>query len=120
MMMKIEMGKKYTSDGKAVRILCTDRPNTSYNVIGMFNTGSIVFFKECGNSEYGNEHNLVEVWEPTEGELCWFWNYKEQSYAYVGKFDKVANDGMFKSSTGVYWLNCSKFIGELPEHLKDL
>jgi hypothetical protein len=116
--MKIEMGKKYTSNGEPIRILCTDRNNRDYPVIGLRDDGYLSYFKENGEASAGPNHNLVEVWEPKEGEWCWFWDNSYKDVAHLNKYSGM-KDVLFNSIDGVYWDNCAKFTGELPEHLKD-
>ena len=117
--MKIEMGKKYTSNGKAIRILCIDKPD-KYSVIGMLEkTGVVQYFKKNGENAVFSNRNLVEVWEPKEGEWCLFWDEIEQGIAYLRRYSVM--DGMyFRSKDGAYWKYYAKFTGELPEHLKGL
>jgi hypothetical protein len=116
--MKIEMGKKYTSNGEPIRILCTDRNLKDYPVIGLGDDGFVMYFTENGSYTYGEEYDLIEVWEPQEGEWCWFWDHKNPSTITVSSFVRVTEYGKFKSNTGNVWNYCAKFIGELPEHLK--
>jgi hypothetical protein len=85
----------------------------------MEKTGDIRYFTENGENMAFISRNLVEVWEPQEGEWCWFW---DNSYKYVAHLNKYSGikDVLFNSIDGVYWDNCNKFTGELPEHLKNL
>jgi hypothetical protein len=118
--MKIEVGKSYLSNGKPIRILCTDRNNEYYPVIGLHEDGSIMYFAEDGSYAYSDEWNLVEVWEPTMNEWCWFWdNIDKPVSAHVSMY--LGRDGeLFRSSDFLTWDNCAKFIGELPSHLKGI
>jgi hypothetical protein len=123
--MKIEMGKKYTSNGEEVRILCTDRECTlEYKVVGVFNNGSIRYFGVNGESVFDSRYNLQEVlqpqevWEPQAGEWCLFWNNKESKNAILDKCVGISGSGLFKTSHRTDWKHCAKFNGELPEHLK--
>jgi hypothetical protein len=116
--MKVEMGKKYTSDGIAMRILCTDR-HGRYPVVGMVEkTGTMHYFKENGEDMFFSGDNLVEVWEPKEGEYCWFWNTCDCSHT-LAKFKKMSSSGNSYWDKYALWEHCAKFIGEVPEHLKD-
>jgi hypothetical protein len=118
--MKVEMGKKYTSNGKKVRILCVDRPYSyEYPVVGMLNNGSIEYFKENGESFIDSRYNLIEVWQPQAGEWCWFWDDVAASMAIHLRMYLGMKGMLFKSIDGLSWDNCAKFIGELPEHLKN-
>jgi hypothetical protein len=119
--MKIEIGKKYTSNGKKVRILCVDRPYSyEYPVVGMLNNGSIEYFKENGESFIDSRYNLIEVWEPTAGEWCLFWNNEEPKSAILDKFIGMTKSGLFKDYSYSYWQYCAKFDGTIPEHLKNI
>jgi hypothetical protein len=119
-MMKVEMGKKYTSNGQPFRILCIDRNDICYPVVGMRNDGSISYFKEDGSCAFGEEYNLVEVWQPQEGEWCLFWDKNESKNAVLAKFIGMTESGLFKGCGYSSWKYCAKFTGELPEYLKGL
>jgi hypothetical protein len=117
--MKIEMGKKYTSNGEPIRILCIDKPDIQ-PVVGMGEkTGIIYFFKENGENIFSSSLNLVEVWEPQVGEWCLFWDYEKSKTIFVSCFLRVDKYGKFQCKSGITWNYCAKFTGELPEHLKD-
>jgi hypothetical protein len=115
--MKIEMGKKYTSNGEPIRILCTDRNLKDYPVIGLGDDGFVMYFTENGSYTYGEEYDLIEVWEPQEGEWCWFWDNNSEYVAHLSKYSDIKGK-FFNSYDGCAWDNCAKFMGELPEHLK--
>jgi hypothetical protein len=118
--MKISMDKKYTSNGKSIKILCTDR-NDLCPVIGLREDGGVYFFYEDGRNSIDTMFDLVEeVWTPTEGEWCWFWDTDEDKNATLSRFQKVCDNGKIKSQCGNFWEYCSKFDGELPKHLKRL
>jgi hypothetical protein len=116
--MKIEINKKYTSNGSPIRILCTDRPRTAYPVIGMNDYGTLEHFKENGASASDKAYSLVEVWEPQVGEWCWFWDNTSKDNTYLNKYSEMEGE-LFVSTNKCAWDNCAKFTGELPEHLKD-
>ena len=119
--MKIEMGKRYTSNGEPIRILCIDKPE-KYSVIGMLEkTGVVQYFKKNGENAVFSSRDLVEVWEPTEGEWCWFWDDMSKQVAHLRKYLKTYSEMVgesFVSTDGCAWDNCAKFEGKLPEHLK--
>jgi hypothetical protein len=80
--MIVEMGKKYTSNGKPIRILCVDRPDPIFTVVGMNDKGIIFYFTKDGRvCLSGPTYDLVEVWEPKEGELCIFFDNKHKNTA---------------------------------------
>jgi hypothetical protein len=116
--MKIEMGKKYTSKGKPVRILCTDR-NNEYPVIGIYyDNGIILSFDENGKSSILPSYDLQELWEPQEGEWCWFWDDSYENFAHISKYLGMIDD-FFKSADGRVWDNCRKFNKyELEDYIK--
>jgi hypothetical protein len=118
-MMKVEMGKKYTSGGRPVCILSVDRNDISYPIIGMRNDGSMFYFKEDGSCAFGEWYNLVEVWEPTVGEWCLFWDETAKYHANLRRYSGM-HGVSFKTIDGLSWTHCAKFNGELPEHLKGL
>jgi hypothetical protein len=116
--MKVSIDKKYTSNGKPIRILCTDRNNRDYPVVGLFDDGYMLYFLESGVCPYGEEYNLVEVWEPQVGEWCLFWDYEKSKTIFVSCFLRVDKYGKFQCKSGITWNYCAKFTGELPKHLK--
>ena len=62
-----------------------------------------------------------EAWRPKVGEWCWFWDNPTHS-ARIGKFAGYdENMGYpYLTSIGSRWMYCAQFIGELPEHLKEV
>jgi hypothetical protein len=117
--MKIDMNKKYISDGKPIRILCTDRNDGKYPVIGISNEGSIITFTEDGKSPAWPTYNLVEAWEPQPSEWCLFWNIEKPHFTILGQFQQITWDGRFQSNVGTTWTYCAKFDGTLPKHLRE-
>jgi hypothetical protein len=114
------MGKKYTSNGKNLRVVCIDRENTfGYKVVGVFDDGDIKCFRSNGDSALDSKYDLQEVWEPTENEWCWFWDCNDSQHIILSKFKEKNADGMFGSVDGYFWIYCAKFTGELPEHLQE-
>jgi hypothetical protein len=116
--MKVEMGKKYTCAGKAIRILCIDGYDSLYPVIGMRDDGFIIKFSEDGKCT--PEYNLVEAWEPKKDEWCLFWDDEKSDHFVLAKFLQITETGNFCSYRHGIWKHCSKFTGEFPEHLKRL
>jgi hypothetical protein len=118
--MKIEMGKKYTSNGESIHILCTDRPHAiEYKVIGMRDDGAILYFTEDGKSPAWPIYNLVEVWEPQKDEWCLFWDDENKHYVVLYRFIGMSDCGRFKSDNCISWKYCAKFDGTLPEHMRE-
>jgi hypothetical protein len=118
--MKVEMGKKYTSGGKPVRILCTDRRSETYPIVGMCNNLDIVYFTEDGRCITGEAYDLIEQWEPTLNEWCLFWDDEKPNHAVLAQFIKMYFNETFYCNRGSAWKYCAKFTGELPEHFKGL
>jgi hypothetical protein len=83
----------------------------------MQNDGTLMFYAENGSSYLGSSYDLVEVWEPANGEWCLFWDTNEQDGAILSRFCKKASDGVFQSWNGLSWKHCIKFDGTLPDHL---
>jgi hypothetical protein len=118
--MLIDMNKKYTSNGRKVRILCIDRPDAVYTVVAMREDGTVSYFKKDGTSNNGkwDNYNLLEVWQPQEGEWCWFWDKDKSTYVVLDKFKGMSSYNIFQSTNCSAWKHCSKFTSELPEQLK--
>jgi len=73
---------------------------------------------------------VVELWQPKEGEYVWFWKMHNKELLYMfGKFshhnqfgyiiDEDEN-GAIISSKLRYWDNCDPFIGKLPSFIKEI
>jgi hypothetical protein len=122
--MKVSINKKYTSGGRPIRILCTDREATDYPVVGIFENNDVLFFKENGENIDEDTWDLIEVWEPKLGEWCWFWNNNtetddtSENIRAHGSIYSGMNDTHFKSIDDCIWDNCVKYASMLPEHLK--
>jgi hypothetical protein len=119
-MMKVEMGKKYISGGQPVRILCINRNDIRYPIVGVRSNGNMCYFREDGSCASGEGFDLVKIWEPQAGEWCLFWHREESGNAILDKFIGISESGLFKACSRASWKYCAKFTGELPEHLKGL
>jgi hypothetical protein len=113
----VEMGKKYTSDGRPIRILCNDRPSGD-SVIGLYENGNLGYFTGTGYSLVGECYNLVEVWEPQRGEWCLFCNELKPHKTILDQFAEMTDQGEFQTPDNLSWKYCDKFTGTLPENLK--
>jgi hypothetical protein len=115
--MKIEINKKYTSGGKPIRILCTDRGSETYPIVGMRNNLDIAYFTEDGKCVTGEEYNLIEEWEPKRGEWCLF-----SDETFIGARLMQFSNNLFDKFQALgeqhNFRHCDRFTGELPEHLK--
>ena len=76
------MNKKYTSNGKPVRLLCVDGPNTTYPVIGLIEGEAMPTFwtieRGYSISTTSPKFNLVEV---KEKHTMWLNIYNAADYA---------------------------------------
>jgi hypothetical protein len=125
--MKISMDKKYKSNGKSIRILCTDRPDYIYPIVAMDDNGIIHYFMKDGIALSGPKYNLEEIWEPNKHEWCLFWDRDERESAILQRFYKMLPNGKFQSyrhicgeKAFVSWDYCERFDGTLPQHLARL
>ena len=59
-----------------------------------------------------------EKWQPKPGEWCWFWD-DIKAETVLRRFS-LMNGNRFQCNLGLKWQNCAPFIGELPEHLKEV
>lgn len=82
----------------------------------MSNERKEISYKSKGQVWYESE---CEVWEPKEGEWCYFWT--EESRVIVAKFEKiVGHECTYEIEDGGWFKHCAPFIGELPEVFKGL
>jgi hypothetical protein len=119
-MMKIDMNKKYLSCGVSIRILCTDRNNTNFPVVGLFDDGQVHYFTEYGRHSSDAMYDLIDSFEPIQGEWYWFWdNMDGHKAVHLAKFDKKVYH-LFKSADGKLWQRCTEFTGDIPDFLKEV
>jgi hypothetical protein len=117
--MKVEMNKKYTSNGCKVRILCVDGYDADYPVVAMNENGTVRYFTENGiNADDKRKMwDLVEVWEPQFLEWCLFWDDEKPNHAVLAQFIKMYYNESFYCHRGSAWKYCAKFDGTLPEKM---
>lgn len=60
-----------------------------------------------------------QKWQPKPGEWCWFWDDEIIKNASLRKFNYYHGTHFF-DELEASWDNCAPFIGELPEHLKEV
>jgi hypothetical protein len=60
----------------------------------------------------------VPKWQSKPGEWCWFWD-ERNTCARLAKF-AIFKDDAYHEHTHNGWENCAPFIGELPDHLKEV
>ena len=115
--MTININKQYTSNGKPVRILCTDKAGT-YSVVAIVGEYDVFTFTLEGrhNINYSCSRDLKEVWTPTEGELCYFWDCSDDIRGLaIRKFKTSHNNKCHVDTFGTHWKHCAIFDGNLPE-----
>lgn len=61
-----------------------------------------------------------EAWKPKPGEWCWFWDQCDEKESAVLRKFKHSSNYRYTDEKGVDWQNCTPFVGELPEHLKEV
>ena len=60
------------------------------------------------------------LWQPKEGEWCWFWNKDSEMPPVLRRFKQTQKDGAHITKDDCYFYDyCEPFIGELPSFLKD-
>jgi len=114
--MTISMDKQYTNNGQPVRILCTDNGG-NYPVITTVENDVLIFTADGKFlSGLDNEKDLKEVWTPTEGELCYFWDDNGRlSTLIVAEFYCFRDGKYYTKITGSDWKHCAPFDGTFPE-----
>ena len=87
--------------------------------------------KESPQSDNWWNITQCKLWQPEEGEWCWFWNNekdltlqkfwkKQQDYFIVVFCEKHKTDGLISYDvTENHFKNCEPFIGQLPTFLKE-
>jgi hypothetical protein len=112
------MDKQYTSNGKPVRILCTDKAG-EYPVVAIIEGCAFVMTFTSEGKYRADEsciENLKEVPTPTEGELCYFWNCSDDIRGLaIRKFKTSHNNKCHVDTFGAHWKYCAIFDGNLPE-----
>jgi hypothetical protein len=117
--MTVSMDKQYTSNGKPVRILCTDKPG-DYPVVTIIDCSVATFTLE-GRYRTNDSciEDLKEVWTPKCGELCYFWNCSDEVKGdrgiIVRKFKSSIEPHCYFDMTNIAWKHCAPFDGTLPE-----
>jgi hypothetical protein len=79
------------------------------------------FFDECEKTPmlYPSKPEIIlPKWQPKKGEWCWFWD-DIKAETVLGRFSMM-NGNRFQCNLCLKWQNCAPFVGELPEHLKQL
>ena len=117
--MVVSMDKEYTSNGTPVRILCTDKKG-DFPVVAIIGNNICIFTLEGKFLKAGcSPSDLKEVWTPTEGELCYFWDYCDDPRGVtVRTFEYYSSNNqnyVYVDTTGAAWKHCAPFDGKLPE-----
>lgn len=68
--------------------------------------------------ELSDKADEFEFWVPKPDEWCWFWDSDTSSTPIVGQLKST--EGRYITEGAVIWEFCQPFIGELPEHLKEV
>jgi hypothetical protein len=114
--MTISMDKQYTSNGRPVRILCTDKGG-DFPIVAIVGEEAHTFTLEgkfmktrCSSDD------LKEIWTPTKGELCYFWDFADDVKGLaVRKFKTSLNTECHIDTNNAPWKHCAPFDGNLPE-----
>ena len=90
----------------------------------------IELIDEYGNlfdntQKYRGEQQYYELWQPKEGEWCWFWDHTDSLIVLQQFKEKIVNESKTVYRTTdiagfeTVFYNCEPFIGELPSFLKE-
>lgn len=74
-----------------------------------------------GDSTVGINVMLIkdlELWEPKEGDICWFWN-KSNIYPRLATFINESLGSYYADTSNDGFDFCEPFIGQLPSYLKE-
>lgn len=109
----IDMTKQYSYKGRPVRIYADGSDLVSNTHIHG------AFLNDDGKWSLLNCHHceLVEVWQPKEGDICLFWDNCSNNMV-VDIFIKMSKGNRFFDKDNISWDNCAPFVGVLPEAFK--
>lgn len=69
------------------------------------------------------DHDLIKLWEPEEGEWCWFWD-DSSDFPDLRKFFKLHtfknHVRQYLTLNGEYYTHCEPFWGDLPTKLSKI
>jgi hypothetical protein len=99
-----------------------------YPILAKFSNNALCRYTNDGRMFKGRNvclyHSKPEIivpkWQPKEGEWCWFWDEEGNNGVRLAKFLKITDNNNYTANGGSIWQNCAPFIGELPEHLKEV
>lgn len=113
----IEPQKQYeTMDGSEARVYATDGGGDT-PIHGAVKTkgGWIAsVWDKDGNNPTLSDYDLIEKWEPREGEYCWFGNSERPKEMTLAMFSNMDESGNFVSTGGVAWKYCYQYESDLP------
>lgn len=110
------MDKKYKyRNGEQAKVLCTDGYMEDHPVVSMKENGNLYVHRNTGEWDFDNSFDLIEIWEPSEGEWCLFTD-DHARYVLSRLREELINKGKYKYAdiNKAMWKYCYKFDGTLP------
>lgn len=86
-------------------------------VLEVFTQEVRVKLYDC-NSIITTENTDFKLWEPKEGDICWFWN-KSNIYPRLATFINESLGSYYADTSNDGFDFCEPFIGQLPSYLKE-
>jgi len=118
----IEPNKQYeTMDGSEARVYTTDGGGDT-PIHGAVKTkgGWIAsVWDKDGNHPALSDHDLIEKWEPKEGEYCWFSDVKRPLEMVLSKFSHKQEDGKFVTQAFGTFKYCFQYEYEPPKPIAE-
>ena len=118
----IEPNKQYeTMDGSEARVYATDGGGDT-PVHGAVKTTSgwiASVWDKDGNNPTLSDYDLIEKWEPREGEYCWFSSVKSPLEMVLSKFSHKQEDGKFVTQAFGTFKYCFQYEYELPKPIAE-
>jgi len=97
-----------------VKVKFLDGGNSTYTIEGYWAKGDKTLMLYPSKPEI-----TVPKWQPKPGEWCWFWD-EGTNGVLLAKFTNITEGKLYRSHGGSVWKYCAPFVGELPEHLKEV
>ena len=117
----IEPNKQYeTMDGSDARVYATDGGGDTpiHGAVKTSNGWIASVWDKEGNNPTLSDYDLIEKWEPSFNEYCWFSNDEKSNTLFLGMFMNRTISGDYIAHPGTTYKYCYQFECELPEPIR--